>query len=208
MTIESFAVGPMDSNVYVVADDATGDAAVIDPGIESDRVLEHVRERQWRLAYVINTHGHFDHVFQDVRFVEQTGAELLIHAEDAPLLKALSHQASWFGLPAPPTPVPTRLLRDGDAIAIGRLVFRVLHTPGHTPGGICLLGHGVLLSGDTLFAGSVGRTDFVGGDCRALTRAIREKLLPLPDDTVVYPGHGPATTIGQERAGNPFLMGM
>ncbi|MBI3948827.1 MAG: MBL fold metallo-hydrolase [Armatimonadetes bacterium] len=212
MVIERFEVGPMGNNVYLVVDEESGDAAIIDPGLESDPALDRARERGWKVRAIINTHGHFDHVDRDAHFRQQTGAELLIHADDAPMLRALPQQAAWFGMSAGPAPAPDRLLRDGDEISVGRIRLRVLHTPGHTPGGVCLLtepaeSSPVLFSGDTLFAGSVGRTDFVGGDYATLIRSIRERLLPLPDDTLVYPGHGPETTIGEERRSNPFVGG-
>lgn len=207
MTIESFVVGPLDNNVYLVVDDATGKAAIIDPGIESESILESIGEQQWELVYVINTHGHFDHIYADAYYQAETGAALLIHEADVPALSAQIRQAEWFGVMAPTIPTPDQLLSDGDQIAIGETVFTVLHTPGHSPGGICLYSGGVLFSGDTLFAGSVGRTDMPGGDYEALMRSIRNKLLPLPDATAVYPGHGSGTTIGVERARNPFLLG-
>lgn len=206
MRVERFVAGPLENNVYLVVDEGSGSTAIIDPGMESEPVLERLREAGWTLTAIVNTHGHFDHVFGDAFFMEQTGAPLLIHAGDVPMLQALPQQAAWIGYPAPAVPVPGRLLADGDRVAIGAVELTVLHTPGHTPGGICLLGDGLLFSGDTLFAGSIGRTDLPGGDASALLRSIRERLLPLPDETVVYPGHGPATTIGREREANPFLV--
>ena len=210
----NFVAGPLDNNVYVVADETSGDAAVIDPGLGSEPILGAVQDRGWRLTCVINTHGHFDHVACDAHFVGQTGAALLIHADDVPLLGAVPQQARWFGYAAPPVPAAGRLIRHGDEIGVGSAILQVIHTPGHTPGGVCLLagapapggGTPLLFSGDTLFAGSIGRTDLAGGDYQALLRSIRERLLPLSDDTLVYPGHGPATTIGREREGNPFLI--
>jgi hydroxyacylglutathione hydrolase len=204
--VECCVMGPLENNVYLLVDEASGMAAVVDPGIDSEPLLERVREAGWTLTAVINTHGHFDHVFCDAYYLEQTGAPLLIHADDLPLLQALPEQAAWIGYPAPPIPTPGRLLADGDRIALGDTELAVIHTPGHTPGGICLLGEDILISGDTLFAGSIGRTDLPGGDTNTLLRSIRERLLPLPDATRVYPGHGPATTIGREREANPFLL--
>ena len=207
MIVETFVVGPMDNSVYVIADETAGEAAVVDPGIDSERVLDQVRQRGWKVVAIINTHAHFDHVFGDDYFKAETGAPLLLHAEDAPLLRAVPHQAAWLGFAAPAAPQPDRLLREGDRVTVGSLEFTVLHTPGHTPGGISLVGQGVVFSGDTLFAGSIGRTDLPGGDHATELRSIREKLLVLPDDTLVYPGHGPTTTIGREKAQNPYLAG-
>lgn len=205
MQIERFGAGPLDNNVYVVADEASGQAAVIDPGMESEAILGIIRDRGWRVVQVINTHGHFDHVFADAYFVAQTGAPLLIHGDDVPSLEQMPAQASWFGFPPSQAPAVGRELHDGDTISFGAVTLQVIHTPGHTPGGICLLAGDVLFSGDTLFAGSIGRTDLPGGDHALLVRSIREKLFVLPDDTRVLPGHGPETTIGNERAHNPWV---
>lgn len=214
MLVERFVLGPLDNNVYLVVDEERGEAALIDPGLESESLLEVIRQRGWTLRSVINTHAHFDHASADAYFQRETGAALLLHAEDLSLLQAMPQQASWFGLPAPAVPVPDRLLRDGDTVSIGGVTLSVLHTPGHSPGGICLLyqpaggAAPTLFSGDTLFAGSIGRTDLPGGNHDALIDAIHDKLLGLPAETVVYPGHGPETTIGEERARNPFLVGI
>jgi hydroxyacylglutathione hydrolase len=208
MKVECYVLGPLANNVYLVVDEETQEAAILDPGIESEPALDHIREGGWNLRYVINTHGHIDHVYCDAFFMAETGASLLIHADDVPVLEAADEQAEWLGCDPPERPVPTRLLQDGDRIDIGKLVFTVLHTPGHTPGGICLLGDGVLFSGDTLFAGSIGRTDLPGGDYGTLLRTLRDRILPLPDETVVCPGHGQRTTIGWERQMNPFLVGI
>ncbi|MDH7568036.1 MAG: MBL fold metallo-hydrolase [Armatimonadota bacterium] len=210
LSIEAFEVGPMGNNAYLLVEDDAGKCALVDPGIGSEEILEHIRSRGWRLETVINTHGHFDHAYCDAWFVEATGASLLLHEEDASMLALLPQQAAWFGFSPPPVPKPTRLLRHGDTIAVGQTLLQVLHTPGHTPGGICLLAAASppwVLTGDTLFAGSIGRTDLPGGDHHLLIASIRQKLLVLPADTLVYPGHGPSTTIGRERAANPFLAG-
>jgi len=168
--------------------------------------LKRVKDLELDIKFIILTHGHIDHTgaLKEVR--EVTGAKVAIHADDAKSLKQQS-LSRIFGLSYPTPPPPDRLLKDGDSLDVGGMHFEVLHTPGHTPGGICLLGEGVAFSGDTLFNYGVGRTDLPGGSSSQLVNSIQTKLMVLPDNTVVYPGHGAATTIGAERVGNPFLSG-
>lgn len=206
MAIQTFVVGPLQSNSYLVVDERSRQAAVIDPGMESESVLEAVRREGLRVESVIITHGHFDHVFSSAAFKAETGAQVIMHPDDVPLLLEMPETARFFGFKAPPPPQPDRLVREGDVIKVGELALRVLETPGHTPGGISLCLDNAVFVGDTLFAGSVGRTDLRGGSLDALLRSIRTRLLTLPDWTVVYPGHGPATSIGAERRDNPFLQ--
>ena len=206
MEIKTFVVGPLQSNCYLVVDGASRRAAVIDPGMESEAVLATVRDEQYVLESVIITHGHFDHVFSSALFKAQTGAKMIMHPEDLPLLTEVPETARFFGIKAPVPPTPDRLVREGDAIPVGGLSLRVLETPGHTPGSISLCGDNAVFVGDALFAGSVGRTDLAGGSLDTLLRSIHGKLLRLPDRTVVYAGHGPATSIGVERKDNPFLQ--
>jgi glyoxylase-like metal-dependent hydrolase (beta-lactamase superfamily II) len=205
--IVPFVIGPMESNAYILADEATRRAAVIDPGMESERLLDFLEAERLRLELVLNTHGHFDHVFCNGYFTSKTGARLLIHEADVPLLRELPEVARQYGFSVAEPPEPDGFLRDGDIIAVGEMAVRVYHTPGHSPGGVCLHVGEVLFSGDTLFAGSVGRTDLPGGSYEELIASIRAKLLPLPDTTLVYTGHGPRTSIGDEREYNPFLIG-
>jgi glyoxylase-like metal-dependent hydrolase (beta-lactamase superfamily II) len=193
------------ANCFILGCSATRQAAVIDPGAEPDRILTALARDKLTVTHVINTHGHFDHVGANRSVKEVTGAELLIHRLDAPMLAHGARQAAAFGLSAEDSPAPDRLLEEGDTIAVGQLTLRVIHTPGHTPGGISLLTAGVLFVGDTLFAGSVGRTDFPGGDFETLQRSIQEKLFALGDELRVMTGHGPETTIGRERRYNPFV---
>ncbi|HEY3314446.1 MAG TPA: MBL fold metallo-hydrolase [Bacillota bacterium] len=221
MLIETMTVGPMMANCYIVAGEGASAAAVVDPGADARDILEAVRRLGLTVSVIINTHGHADHIAANGQVRQETGASLMVHRSEAAFLtQPTMNLSSWAGLSlfGPPA---DRLLEDGEEIRVGTLALTVLHTPGHTPGGICLVVRDdstnpagrpdacegpVIFSGDTLFAGSVGRTDFPGGSFDDLIRSIKEKLLVFDDDTEVYPGHGPATTIGEERASNPFLM--
>ena len=205
MILESLAVGPLQVNCFILGCPETKAGMVIDPGDEGERILERVLALGLKLATVVNTHGHFDHTGGNRLLVEKTGAELLIHEADLQLLRRAAEHAAMYGMKAVSSPEPSRTLIDGEELALGTLRFRVIHIPGHSPGGICLLSGDHLFCGDVLFAGSVGRTDLPGGDHEALIEGIRRRLLILPDQTVVHPGHGPGTTIGREKRMNPFF---
>ena len=205
MQIETLAVGPLQVNCFIVACEKNREALVVDPGDEAERILKRLHASGLQLKLVVNTHGHFDHVGGNRLLVEESGAELLIHQDDLPVLRRARDHATLYGMSVTPSPEPSRLLAGGEILTVGELRLQVLHTPGHSPGGICLLGDGHLFSGDTLFAGSVGRTDLPGGDHDTLIEGIRRQLLVLPDETVVHPGHGPDTTIGREKRVNPYL---
>jgi hydroxyacylglutathione hydrolase len=205
MQIETLAVGPLQVNCFIVACEKTRETLVVDPGDEAERILQRLQENDLQLKIVVNTHGHFDHIGGNRRLVEASGAELLIHQADLPVLRRAREHAAIYGMSVTPSPEPTRLLAGGETIEVGEMSLQVLHTPGHSPGGICLLGEGHLFVGDTLFAGSVGRTDLPGGDHDTLIDGIRRQLLILPEATVVHPGHGPDTTIGREKRINPYL---
>jgi len=205
LIIKSLEVGPIMVNCYILGCKDTGEAAVIDPGDEADRILIKLSEARLKVTYLINTHGHFDHVAANKRMKEVTDADLLIHPEDAPMLAELNRAASSFGLSAENSPDADRYINDGDEVSFGSITLKVIHTPGHSRGGICLYTPGHLFVGDTLFAGSIGRTDLPGGNYDTLIASIKEKLLVFDDNTIVYPGHGPETTIGREKKINPFL---
>jgi glyoxylase-like metal-dependent hydrolase (beta-lactamase superfamily II) len=207
MIFETLVVGQLGVNCFILADPETREGVVVDPGDETGAILAVIREKGITVKYILNTHGHFDHVGGNRKMVEATGAPLLIHGGDEPLLSLASRSATMYGLRAENSPPPARHLMDGQVITFGTVELRVIHTPGHSPGGCCfyLPGAGKLISGDTLFAESIGRTDLAGGSHGQLITSITAKLLPLPDETRVYPGHGPSTTIGHEKRHNPYL---
>ncbi len=204
MLLKSLVVGPLAVNCYIVGDAATKEAMVIDPAADAEIILQSIKELDLKVKSIVLTHGHPDHVAALKEVKEATGAEIAVHSGDAeyPQQQGL---ALLFGFQCPTPPPPDRLLKNGDSIDIGGLHFEVVHTPGHTPGGICLYGHGILFSGDTLFNYGIGRFDLPGGDYALLMNSLRATLMSLPDETIVYPGHGPKTTIGAERQDNPFL---
>lgn len=204
MIIKQLTLGPIQANCYILGCEETSKAALIDPGDEADRILMSLAEAQLQVEKIINTHGHFDHVGANSRIKSVTQAELLIHSLDAPMLAHLAASASAWGLNAEDSPPPDRTVADGDTICFGNQQLKVIHTPGHTPGGISLYNDLMVFVGDTLFAGSIGRTDFPGGDYDTLINSIQDKLFTLPDDVTVYPGHMGTTTIGQEKRTNPF----
>jgi len=207
MIIEALAVGPLQTNCYVVGDEASGEGIVIDPGGDATTILEVVRRLKLKIKLVVNTHGHFDHIMANKEVVEGTGAPLAIHPDDASMLTSPLRSFSFFAGSFRPGPAATVSLTEGSIVEVGSLKLQVLHTPGHSPGSISLwcAEQKIVFSGDALFNLGIGRTDFPGGSMRVLLQSIRDKLFTLPDDVVVYSGHGPQTTIGFERAHNPFL---
>ncbi|MHB9003622.1 MAG: MBL fold metallo-hydrolase [Coriobacteriia bacterium] len=203
MRIQRLVLGELETNCWIVSDDSGGPAIVVDPAGEPEVLLEALAGR--RIACVVLTHCHFDHLAAAKEVLAATSAPLAAHDDDADFVTdVVGTGGVLFGFDAV-APGVDRRLRAGDHLEAGEITLRVLHTPGHTPGGICLLGDGHLFSGDTLFAGSVGRTDFPRGDARALAASIATQLAPLADEIAVHPGHGPETTIGRERRVNPFF---
>lgn len=205
MILMQLIVGPLQVNCYILADEKTKEAVVIDPGDDAREILKAIKDKGLKVKYIVSTHAHFDHVGANKAIKEATGAELLLHEADAPVLATVSSQSSSFGMASVFAPPADRYVKHGDVITAGEVSLTVLHTPGHTPGGISLVGHGMVFTGDALFAGSIGRTDFPGGDLMTLLGSIKAHLMTLPDDTTVYSGHGPESTIGDERRDNPFL---
>lgn len=205
MIIKQLTVGPIMANCFILGCEDTRQAAVIDPGDEAHRILELLAREKLTVTQIINTHGHFDHVSANKKMKAATGAPIVIHALDAPMLTSLSRSAAAWGLSAEDSPEPDRTIADGDSVSVGNITLKVLHTPGHTPGGVSLLADGAVFVGDTLFQGSIGRTDFPGGDFATLRKSIQTKLFTLDGATTVYPGHNQPTTIGHERRHNPFV---
>lgn len=207
MRIESLVVGNLQTNCYIVADEPGGQAIVIDPGGDAPLILDTIARHKWTVKMVVNTHGHFDHIMANKAIVEATGAPLAVHPDDAPMLTNPLRSFSVFAGSLSPIQAPTVELVEGSVVEVGSDRFTVLHTPGHSPGSISLYNarEKVLFSGDALFQMGIGRTDFPGGSMPVLLQSIRDKLFTLPDDTIVYSGHGPSTTIGYERANNPWL---
>ena len=206
MILETVCVGELQANCYILAAVAGREAVIIDPGSQKDKILRVLAKHKLKAAAVINTHGHIDHIGCD----DELGVPVYAHEKDVALLK--DSRLNLSGFLSLPFSVKSEIkqLRDKEKINLAGIQLEVIHTPGHSPGGICLLTKNqdkdILFSGDTLFYGSVGRTDFEGADEATLLESIREKLLVLPDQTIVYPGHGPSTTIGYERKHNPFLI--
>lgn len=193
------------ANCFVLGCEETKKAAVIDPGDETDKILMALAQDGLTVEQIINTHCHFDHAGGNKKMVDATSAPLVLHPAEIPVLDNLASSAARWGLSADPSPPPDREVDDGDTITFGNINLTVIHTPGHSPGGICLHTDGHVFVGDTLFAGSIGRTDFPGGSHETLLASIREKLFRLDDDVRVYTGHGPETTIGTEKQTNPFV---
>jgi len=210
MTIETFPVGPLQCNCTILGDEATGEAIVIDPGDEVGRIHRRVTELGLKVKQILVTHAHIDHVGGALKLKRLTGAPILLNENDIPLLDMMEMQAGWLGIAPPETAPPDENLADGLNVGIESLPAQVIHTPGHTQGSVCLhfAPMKLLVAGDTLFAGSIGRTDLPGGNSEQIIDSIEARLLALPDETRVLPGHGPMTTIGAERRTNPFLRNM
>jgi hydroxyacylglutathione hydrolase len=209
MILEMLTVGPFQENCYVIGDEATGEGALIDPGDEAARIALAVERTNLEIGWIIITHAHIDHVGAVAALVDEYACPVLMHAEAEPMLGQLPTQAMMMGLRFGKVPAVDRHIEDDEVLEVGGLELKALYTPGHAPGHLAfyLESEGLVLSGDALFAGGVGRTDLFGGDMELLLRSIDERLMTLPDETRVLPGHGPETTIGEEQAHNPFLGG-
>ncbi len=205
MILQTLLVGPLGVNCYIVGDEQTREAIVIDPGGNASEILNVLQQQRLKLVAVVVTHAHFDHILALNEIRAAMHAPLWMHADEAPILAHAQEAGAMWGMHVNQPAPAERLLQEGDTVSAGAIMLKVLHTPGHTPGGICLVEDKKVFVGDTLFQGSIGRTDFPGGDYATLMQSIRDKLLPLPDDTIVYPGHGATTTIGEEKQLNPFV---
>jgi hydroxyacylglutathione hydrolase len=207
MIQKALTVGLLEVNCYILGDEQTREAVVIDPGGDENEILEVLQYNNFQLKLIIDTHGHFDHVDANQPLKDATGAQIAIHEADAQMLTQPSNEALFFTGNRVRTSMADILLKENDVLTFGSYRLKVLHTPGHTPGGISLVleDHPYVYVGDLLFAGSIGRTDFPGGSYEALINAVRTKIFPLGDNYTVYPGHGPVTTVGQERKYNPFF---
>lgn len=208
MIRETFPVGLLQCNCTILGDEQTREAIVVDPGYEVPRIVAALGRHQLTVRQIVVTHAHIDHIASALELRQLTGAPILYNAADLPLTAMMEEQAGWLGVATPEVAPPDHSPADLEAVRVRGVEAQVIYTPGHTEGSVCLLvpAASLLLAGDTLFAGSVGRTDLPGGHHGRLIESIRERLLPLPDATVVVPGHGPETTIGEERVSNPFLV--
>jgi hydroxyacylglutathione hydrolase len=208
MIHEIIPVGPLQCNCSIIGDETTREAMVIDPGDDIEDVLAIVRQHNLQVKQIIVTHAHIDHVGGAMKLRAATGAPILLNQNDYALLKMLDMQAAWIGVPAPGKVEIDHSITTGESVTAGSHTANILHTPGHTEGSICLYfpAEKKLIAGDTLFAGSIGRTDLPGGSMPKIMRSLHEIVLALPDETLVVPGHGPLTTIGEERESNPFLL--
>lgn len=208
MILESFPVGPLACNCTILGDEDAHEAIVIDPGDDIARIHRRLKELGMQLKQILVTHAHIDHVGGALKLKRLTGAPIFLNEQDLPLLKMMDAQAAWLGVETPETALPDESLADSLVVGLARYPAKVIHTPGHTQGSVCLHFEPLklLIAGDTLFAGSIGRTDLPGGNFDQIIDSIHSQLMALPDETKVFPGHGPTTTIGEERRGNPFLQ--
>lgn len=206
LQVRGVVVGLFQTNCYIIGSRRTGEAVCVDPGDQVGEIQVLARDLGVRITRIVASHAHLDHIMAVRALKEETGASFLLHRADLALAHDLPRFAdAWLNREEPPPPEPDFFLADGDDVEIRGVALRVIHTPGHTAGSICLYGHGMLFSGDTLFRGSIGRTDLPGGDFNQIMASITTRLLALPDETIVLPGHLLQTTIGDERSGNPFV---
>jgi len=205
MKYETLSLGALETNCYLVYCPETLECAVVDPGAEAERIFRLIAEKGLKPRVLLNTHGHVDHIGANKDIKERFDIPLYIHSADSAMLERVHQTEMAFFLGAKDSPPPDHFLKDGDKLKIGKSFLRVIHTPGHSPGSVSFLGDGFLLSGDTLFFGGVGRTDLPGGSWQEMESSIKNKILTMPDEMLVLPGHGPSTTVGQEKRSNPFI---
>jgi len=202
--VKTFTVGPLQENSYVVYRHGGSAAMIIDPGDEPDRIMDFVRQNGLDVKYIVCTHAHFDHVGALPELREQTGAKIVIHEDEREVYTAAQDMGAFMGYQIDRLPEPDLYVKEGDIIRMDDISFKVLHTPGHSPGSLCLYGEGILFSGDTVFAGSIGRTDFPGGSLEKMKESFR-RIISLPEETRILSGHGPETTVGVEKRENFFM---
>lgn len=209
MILKRLVVGPIAANCYVIGDRGSRDGCIIDPGDDADKILAVVRETGLEIRFLIGTHGHFDHIAAVSALKKSLNCDFLLHEKDIPFVRQSQSTAQQWGIRIDQVPEPDRLVNDGDKLSLGNLELEILHTPGHSPGGISIYvpGEKLVFTGDTLFQGSIGRTDFAMGSMEELVGSIKNRLYTLPDDTVAHTGHGESTTIGREKTGNMFVQG-
>ena len=205
LKVEPIIVGPLFSNCYVVWDESTREGVVIDPGDDANNILKTIKKLKVKIKYILATHGHFDHVGAVASLKKQLNVDFLAHKDDYFFIEDGKNAALRWGINIEQPPYPDRFINDKDKIKVGKFELKVISTPGHSPGGVCFLNDNMLFVGDTLFQGSIGRTDFRKGSMKDLTESIKTRLYTLPDNTIVYTGHGPITTIGDEKRYNAFV---
>lgn len=205
MKIDSIVVGALQVNCFIAYDEDSHDAIVVDPGDEAEKIISLIEDRKLKVSRIVCTHGHFDHVGAVKRLRERTGAAVMLHKGDLDIYMRADKQGGLWGFHIEQPPAPDMFLAEGDEVAVGRFRLKALHTPGHSPGGTCLYGEGVILTGDTIFAGSVGRTDFPGGSLTELKKSFA-RIIALPPETGIFSGHGPLTTVKNEKDSNFFVQ--
>lgn len=205
MIIKTVVVGPLEVNCYIIGCAESRETAIIDPGGDADEIIKTIESEGLKPKFIINTHAHFDHVGAVKAIQEHFKIDFMLHKDDLFLIEHLDEQVRQFGLDRVAKPDVNKFVKNGDSVSLGKISIKAIHTPGHTPGGVCYSADNNVFVGDTLFAGSIGRTDFPGSSYEQLIQSIKENLFPLGDSVVVYTGHGPSTSIGNEKRHNPFL---
>lgn len=204
MKLEHFVVGPLQSNCYIIYSEKSFEALVIDPGDEAMKIIAFIQSKKLHLQYIVCTHAHFDHVGAVARLKEKTGARIVLHRDEVEIYSSVKDQGAFWGYDIDQPPSPDVFVADGDTLSIDEIAFDIIHTPGHSPGGICLFGEGAIITGDTVFAGSVGRTDFYGGSIEELRKSFK-RIISLPENTRIFPGHGEFSDIKTEKKMNFFI---